>query len=109
MRIMPLGDPDGTMTREEFHRVRDGPKTNGDTPGCERCTKPLTGKQQRYCSDVCRAAGARQHREERQAAAETQTVAAMGSLVAQVLGVAGVSQIEVQFAGVHLTVRTKEA
>ena len=104
MLLRPLVDPEEeTMTREEFHRLRDGPTTNGDGPACETCGGPLAKRQKRFCSMPCCAAGARQEKGRRPDSE------AVGSLVAQLLGVGGIGEIEVQFAGVHLTVRTKEA
>jgi hypothetical protein len=57
-----------TLTKAEFHRLRDGPATNGDRKPamngapvamCEECSNPLAPEQQRFCSKPCaaRAAG----------------------------------------------------
>jgi predicted nucleic acid-binding Zn ribbon protein len=107
----------GCITKEEFHRLRGGPATNGDAPAvatrppldgptCETCGAPLTGKQDRFCSRSCGLVGAR--REQRQRLANPEQMAAgIGLLVAQVVAVAQVGEVEVQFAGVRLLVRTR--
>ena len=112
---MRLNSPDsvfevGTLTREEFHRLRDGPKTNGDKPtgpACEICGKPLAGRQKRYCGNRCAAAGAREANRKPGRRRQGQDAAAVWVLLAQLLGVGGVSEVQVVFRGVVL--KAKEA
>ncbi len=38
----------------ETGRVLEGRTTASEGPFCERCGQPLTGRQERFCSDRCR-------------------------------------------------------
>jgi hypothetical protein len=83
-----------TLTREEFRRLRDWPV------GCEICGKPLARRQKRFCSTACCCTGARRSR----GGDGEQTVR---WLVDRLLGVAGVSDVQVTFRGARLSVGTQ--
>lgn len=83
-----------TVTREEFRRLRDWPT------GCEICGKPLARKQKRFCSTACCCTGARRSR-------GGNGEATVRWLVDRLLGVSGVSDVQVTFRGARLWVTAR--
>jgi hypothetical protein len=114
------------LTRAGYHRVRDDPPeavtpaTNGATPerrACETCGGSLSPSQTRFCSKPCAARGVSR---DRKAAAKKppadvdqssefgkSAAAGIGLLVAQLLAVVQVGEVEMQFSGVRVFVRTR--